>query len=114
MEKNKKYLIHNMTHNGNVVDWLMCIENFFGKEQTEKFCDYYINAHQIIAKNDIRNIIPRHTLSIYWTMKNEQIAFISIYNPINANIGLIKNREQGIQKAQEFYREKSLEFAKKN
>lgn len=113
MGKNMKYVMDNMTHSGNVVDWLMCIANFFGKEQTEKFCEYYINVHQIIAKNDIRNIIPRHTLSIYWTMKNEQIAFISMYSPINTNIGLIKSREQGIQKVQEFYRRKALEFSKK-
>ncbi len=113
MEKNMKYVMHNMTHSGNVVDWLMCIENFFGKEQTERFCEYYINVHQIIDKDDIRNIIPRHTLSIYWTMKSEQIAFISIYNPINTNIKLIKNREQGMQRAQELYRRKDIEFSKK-
>lgn len=113
MEKNMRYVMDNMTHSGNVVDWLMCIENFFGKEQAEKFCEYYINVHQIIAKDDIRNIIPRHTLSIYWAMKNEQIAFISTYNPINTNISLIKNREQGIQKAQEFYRRKAFELSRK-
>lgn len=113
MKENMKYVIENMTHNGNVVDWIMCIEAFFGKEQTEKFCEYYINAHQIISKSDIRNIIPTHTLSIYWCMENEQIAFISIYAPINNNIGLIKNRENGMQRAQEFYRRKAIEFSKK-
>lgn len=113
MKENTRYVLDNFDYRGNIVDWIMYINHFFGEEQTDKFCEYFINAHQIIRKNDIRKIIPTHSLSVYSVMKNEQIAFVSIYSLINANCSLIQNREKGFEKVQKFYRKKDEEFSKK-
>lgn len=113
MKKNMKYVMENLGHQGNLVDWLMCINNFFGDEKAEEFCEYYINVHKILRKNDIRNIIPRHSLSVYSIMENEQIAFISVYSLIDRESDFVKNREEGFEKVQKFYRDRSIEFGNK-
>ncbi len=111
-EKNFDYVIHNMTHNGNVVDWLYSIKNFFGDEQTEAFCDYFIGVHQIIRKNDIRKILKTHSLSVYSRTQNEQLAFLSIYRPIDREQNIIKKLENGFEKAQKLYRNKDIKLSK--
>lgn len=112
MEKNFDYVIKNFNYGGNVVDWLYCIKHFFGDEQTEKFCDYFINAHQIIRKNDIRNVIQHHSLSVYSCSDKEQLAFISTYIPIDTEHHLIKSIDNGLEKAQKMYRNKSIQLSK--
>lgn len=112
MEKNIDYIIKHFNYGGNVVDWLYCIKNFFGDEQTEEFCNYFINAHQIIRRNDIRNLIQHHSLSVYSCSDKEQLAFISIYIPINTEHHLITNMDNGLEKAQKMYRDKSIQLSK--
>ena len=113
MENNFNYVLQNFTYGGNIADWLYSIKSFFGEEQTEAFCDYFINKHQIIRVNDIRNLLKSYSLSVYSFSIKEQIAFVSIYVPINKDNILIKNMENGFEKAQKLYRNKSIEFSKK-
>ncbi len=112
MGKNFDYLMKNMTHNGNVADWLWQIKIFFGEEQAEKFCEHFISAHQILRVNDIRNIIGNYNFSVYSCSEKEQIAFFSIYRPINREEHIIKNLENGFEKAQKLYRNRDIEFSK--
>lgn len=110
MKENIEYVMHNYHNSGTVVDWIMHINSFFGEESTDKFCEYYIQAHNILRENDIRNLLPRDSLSIYRMMKDEQIAFISIYYPIDRKTKLIENIS--MEKAQKLYRNKDKKFAK--
>ncbi len=110
MGKNFDYVMRNMTHNGNVADWLWQIKIFFGEEQAEKFCEHFIGAHQILRINDIRNIIELHGFSVYSCSEKEQLAFLSIYRPINRDEKVIRNI--GFEQAQELYRNKDIKFAK--
>ena len=111
MSKNFDYVMHNFRYGGNIVDWLYSIKNFFGEEQTEEFCDYFIHEHQIIRKNDIRNVIEHHSLSVYAVSGQEQLAIVTAYVPIDSDNKLIRNI--GFKEAQEFYRNKSFKLAKK-
>lgn len=115
MKKNSKmeYVMKNLGHNGNVVDWLYCIKSFFGDEQVESFCEYFIHRHHILRTNDIRNVIQQHSMSVYTMSNKEQLAFVSIYKPININSNLVRNMENGFEKAQKFYRRKSIALSKK-
>ena len=79
MGKNFDYVMRNMTHNGNVADWLWQIKIFFGEEQAERFCEHFIGVHQILRLNDIRNIIEHHEFSVYSCSEKEELAFFSIY-----------------------------------
>lgn len=108
---NMEYVMKNLGHNGNVVDWLYSIKSFFGNEQVENFCEYFIHSHQILRTNDIRNLIQHHSMSVYKMKDTEQLAFISIYKPINKNSKLIQN--MSFEKAQKFYRRKSIELSKR-
>lgn len=108
---NMEYVMKNLGHNGNVVDWLYSIKSFFGDEQVENFCEYFIHSHQILRTNDIRNLIQHHSMSVYKMKGTEQLAFISIYKPINKNSKLIQN--MSFEKVQKFYRKKSIELSKK-
>ena len=111
MSKNFDYVMHNFRYGGNIVDWLYSIKNFFGEEQTEEFCDYFIHEHQIIRKNDIRNVIEHHSLSVYAVSGQEQLAIVTAYVPIDSDNKLIRNI--GFKETQEFYRNKSFKLAKK-
>lgn len=110
-DSNMEYVMKNLGHNGNVVDWLYSIKCFFGDEQVENFCEYFIHSHQILRTNDIRNLIQHHSMSVYKMKDTEQLAFISIYKPINKNSKLIQN--MSFEKAQKFYRTKSIELSKR-
>lgn len=110
-DSNMEYIMKNLGHNGNVVDWLYSIKSFFGDEQVENFCEYFIHSHQILRTNDIRNLIQHHSMSVYKMKGTEQLAFISIYKPINKNSKLIQNIS--FEKAQKFYRRKSIELSKR-
>ncbi len=110
-DSNMEYVMKNLGHNGNVVDWLYSIKSFFGDEQAENFCEYFIKCHQILRTNDVRNIIQHHSMSVYQMKGTEQLAFISIYKPINKNSRLIQN--MSFEKAQKFYRRKSIELSKR-
>lgn len=110
---NMEYVLKNFRIDGNIVEWLMCIENFFGKEQAEAFCDYFINYRHILRTNDIRNMIQNHSMSVYKMKDKEQLAFVSIYKPINNKNILIQNMENGFEKAQKLYRRKSIDLSKK-
>ena len=110
-DSNMEYVMKNLGHNGNVVDWLYSIKSFFGDEQVENFCEYFIHSHQILRTNDIRNLIQHHSMSVYKMKDTEQLAFISIYKPINKNSKLIQN--MSFEKAQKFYRKKSIELSKR-
>lgn len=110
-DSNMEYVMKNLGHNGNVVDWLYSIKSFFGDEQVENFCEYFIHSHQILRTNDIRNLIQHHSMSVYKMKDTEQLAFISIYKPINKNSKLIQN--MSFEKAQKFYRRKSIELSKR-
>jgi hypothetical protein len=103
--------MQNFNYEGNIVDWLYCIKNFFGDEQTEEFCKYFIHAHQIMRKNDIRNLIEHHSLSVYECSNKEQIAVVTVYVPIDSSKNLIKNI--GLKEVQAFYRDKSIKLAQK-
>jgi hypothetical protein len=103
--------MQNFSYGGNVVDWLYCIKNFFGDEQTDEFCKYFIHAHQIMRKNDIRNLIEHHSLSVYECSNKEQLAVVTVYVPINSNSNLIRNI--GLKEAQAFYRDKSIRLSQK-
>ena len=111
MSKNFDYVMHNFRYGGNIVDWLYSIKNFFGEEQTEEFCDYFIHEHQIIRKDDIRNVIEHHSLSVYAVSGQEQLAIVTAYVPIDSDNKLIRNI--GFKETQEFYRNKSFKLAKK-
>ena len=111
MSKNFDYVMHNFRYGGNIVDWLYSIKNFFGEEQTEEFCDYFIHEHQIIRKNDIRNVIEHHSLSVYAVSGQEQLAIVTAYVPIDSDNKLIRNI--GFKEAQEFYKNKSFKLAQK-
>ncbi len=108
-----QYVLENAQGAGNLVDWLTKIKVFFGEEKAEEFCEYYIQSHQMIRKEDIRNLLPRYTLSVYWAMEQEQLAFVSAYHGIDRESNLIRNRENGLEKAQQFYRKKDEELASK-
>lgn len=110
-DSNMEYVMKNLGHNGNVVDWLYSIKSFFGDEQVENFCEYFIHSHQILRTNDIRNLIQYHSMSVYKMKDIEQLAFISIYKPINKNSKLIQN--MSFEKVQKFYRKKSIELSKR-
>jgi hypothetical protein len=111
MSKHFNYVMQNFNYEGNIVDWLYCIKNFFGDEQTEEFCKYFIHAHQIMRKNDIRNLIEHHSLSVYECSNKEQIAVVTVYVPIDSSKNLIKNI--GLKEVQAFYRDKSIKLAQK-
>lgn len=111
MSKHFNYVMQNFKYEGNIVDWLYCIKSFFGNEQTEEFCKYFIHAHQIMRKNDIRNLIEHHSLSVYECSNKEQIAVVTVYVPINNNSNLIRNI--GLKEVQAFYRDKSIKLAQK-
>jgi len=113
MKKNMRYVLDNAQGRGNLVDWLMCMNHFFGEEQTDAFCDYYIDVHQILRTEDIRNLLPRHSLSVYWAMEKEQLAFLSLYHVIDRETDFVKNRENGFKKVQEFYRKKVVDLARR-
>lgn len=113
MKSNFNYVMENFEYGNNKVDWLYSIKAFFGDEQAEAFCEYLINARHIIRKDDIRNIIPHHSLSIYTKMNKEQLAFVSVYSPINTNSNLVKNTEDGYQRYQNFYRDRNVKLTKK-
>lgn len=110
-DSNMEYVMKNLGHNGNVVDWLYSIKYFFGNEEVENFCEYFIKCHQILRTNDIRKIIQYHSMSVYKMKDKEQLAFVSIYRPINKNSKLIQN--MSFEKAQKFYRRKNIELSKK-
>lgn len=113
MKKNKKYLQENLEFEIPVCHWLMYLEQFFGEEKTEEFCEYLINARQIMRKNDIRTVISRISLSVYSVSPKEQLVFVGIYNPIDQKGELIQKMEKGFEKAQRLYRKKNFELAEK-
>ena len=110
MGKNFNYVMQNMTNNGNVADWLWQIKIFFGEEQAERFCEYFIGVHQILRINDIRNIVENHGFSVYSCSEEEELAFFSIYKPINRDEKVIRNI--GFEQAQDLYRTKDINFSK--
>lgn len=112
MKQNMRYVLDNAQGRENLVDWIMCMAHFFGEEKTDEFCDYYIHAHDIISQEDIRNLLPRYSLSVYWAMGKEQMAFVSSYRVIDRKSNLVKNRENGLERVQRFYRKKDIELAK--
>ena len=113
MQKNSEYLMKNLTYEISTLDWIWYVKNYFGKEEAEKFCEYVIEARNILDNQDIRTLLHRYTLSVYWAMEKEQIAFISIYKPINREEKLIKSLENGLEKAQKLYRQKNKKLARK-
>lgn len=112
MGKNFRYVLDNFEYGGNIVDWLYCIKNFFGDEQTEAFCEYFINSHQILRKNDIRNVISHHSISVFSCKNKEQLAFASVFVPFDMNSNFMKKQENGLERIQNFYRDKSIKFSK--
>lgn len=113
MEKNSNYLLQNLDFEIPMSHWIMYLENFFGKEKAEEFYEYLINARQIMRKNDIRTLINRMSLSVYSLSVREQLAFVGIYNPIDRSNPLIQNLDNGLEKAQELYKNKNIQLSKK-
>lgn len=107
MGTNSNYLLQNLNYEIPVCHWLMYLDNFLGKEKSEEFYEYLIQARQIIRKNDIRTVISTVSLSVYSLSPNEQLAFVGIYNPINRNNPIIQRMTNGFVKAQELYRNKN-------
>lgn len=112
-ETNLDYVRKNFEYGGNVVDWLWQIKAFFGEEQAEKFCEHFINAHNILDKNDMRNLVSRISLSVFSMSKQEQLAFLTAYQPIKLDGVIAKNMKNGFEKAQKMYRKRNRELSKK-
>lgn len=112
MEKNFDYVLKNFRNDNLTLDWLMAIENFFGKENAEEFCQYFIERNDIMRKNDIRNLISRTGFSIYTLSNNEQLAFISIFKPFHTKSKLIINMENGVNRVFKHYSDKNMKLLK--
>lgn len=112
MKENAQYIIDNYSEGIIGFDLVMSIKNFFGEDKAEEFFKYYIETKNLMRKNDIRNLFSIYTMSLYWAMNKEQIAFVSLYNVIDMNIDLVKNRENGLKRIQKFYRNKEIDFSK--
>lgn len=111
--KKMDYVIKNLGRKVPTFEWLSSIEHFFGKEETEKFCEYLIHRFNIKRKEDIRTLFTTIGFSLYSVMKDEQIAFISIYNFVNTNLEIIKNKEDGFKAFIDLHEKKRNELSKK-
>ncbi len=110
MGENKKYILQNLDVDIPTCFWVMYLDNFLGKEKAEEFYEYLINARDIRRKNDIRNLMSCIGFSIYDLSYNEQLAFISIFKPLDTNSKIVANMKNGVQKAFKHYKKKNLEL----
>ncbi len=109
---NADYIMKNLGHDISTVDWIYSIKAFFGDEKSEEFFADFIRNRQILRINDIRRLFSSASMSVYSKSSKEQLAFLSLYKPINADNALIRNMENGFEKAQKLYRKKSIALSK--
>ena len=109
---NKEYLLENFDGNIPISFWVMYLDNFFGKERAEEFYEYLINAQNIKRKNDIRNLMSCIGFSIYELSRNEQLAFISIFKPLDTKSTLVTNMKNGTNTIFEYYKNKNIQLLK--
>ncbi len=110
MGKNEKYLLDNVNFEIPISFWVMYLDNFLGNEKADEFYEYLINARDIRRKNDIRNLISTIGFSIYDFSPNEQLAFISIFKPIDTESKLVANMENGVNSVFKYYKKKNLKI----
>ena len=81
MNDNYNYVLNNLGVNLTNNEWLMYVKNYFGAEETKKFCEYVIDKRNICRKNDIRNMFNSGSMSIYSLIDNEQLAILNYFKP---------------------------------
>ena len=104
------YVLNNLEVNLTNNEWLRYVKNYFGEEDTKRFCEYVIDTRNIYRKNDIRNIIYSGSMSIYSMIDNEQLAILNYFKPIDTESSIIKN--MGLDKAITKYNKKDRELDK--
>ena len=110
MKDDYKYVLNNLDINLSNNEWLMYIKNFFGEEETKKFCEYVIDARNICRKNDIRNMIYSGSMSVFSMLNDEQLAFFNIFKPIDIENNIVKTI--GLEKIKMRFSKKDMELDK--
>ena len=110
MNENYNYVLKNLDVNLTNGEWLMYVKNYFGGEETKKFCEYVIDTKNIYRKNDIRNIMNSGSMSIYSLIENEQLAILNYFKPIDIENIFVKNI--GLDKIKVKYNKKDINLDK--